>query len=249
MEPYIVIAKKLSTGKYEDLRILKYDAATVIPTGFEKIVGPATLDDCVRYIKDSAGPNWFGLTVAQYLLIGVVTLTFVVVVVIGATKLYSLQPEKIAGPTTDDGARVFITFVIAVATVAIAFLAILSAMLLREYEKRFALAKEVLTILVGILGTIVGFYFGTAKITPGANTNTNSNTTAPSNGTPANNSNGNSNQTSPSTPTNGSPITKLLRRSSGQFVLVIAGPARESDRGPTVSRSQLPGAISEVNHV
>src|SRR5262249_8941369 len=29
-------------------------------------------------------------------------------------------------------------------------------------EKRFALGKEVLTILIGVLGTIVGFYFGTA---------------------------------------------------------------------------------------
>jgi hypothetical protein len=35
-------------------------------------------------------------------------------------------------------------------------------MIIRDYKERFALAKEVLTILVGILGTIIGFYFGTA---------------------------------------------------------------------------------------
>jgi hypothetical protein len=31
-------------------------------------------------------------------------------------------------------------------------------------RERFTLGKEVLTILIGVLGTIVGFYFGSAPI-------------------------------------------------------------------------------------
>jgi predicted permease len=106
--------------------------------------------------------------------------------------------------TADDSARVFITFMIAVATVAIAFFAMLIAMMLREYEKRFALAKEVLTILVGILGTIVGFYFGTAKITPTTDSNTNGAT-----------------QPVPTPTVNPAPTAYVLRRPTGQFVLVV----------------------------
>src|SRR5207244_1723808 len=61
-----------------------------------------------------------------------------------------------------DTARGLITFVFAVATIAIAMMMALTAMVTRDFDKRIAVGKEVLTILVGVLGTIVGFYFGAA---------------------------------------------------------------------------------------
>ena len=172
---YIVIAQPAANAanKFENHRILRIDVnqpiPPQIPAGFALRIGAASLDDCVKYIKEISGgqPNWFGLTVFQYILIAVVTLTFVGVIGLGAVKLYNFNsdPNLKLITTADDAARILITFLVAVSTVAIAFLAILTAMVIREYKERFALAKEVLTLLVGILGTIVGFYFGTASKT------------------------------------------------------------------------------------
>jgi uncharacterized membrane protein YhaH (DUF805 family) len=179
MELYFVIAR-LITGtrnKFEDYRILRFDANTPIdqqiPAGFERKRGPASLDDCVEYLKDVSDDSgrFISLTYLQYGLIFVVTMAFVLVILFGAYNAIYSQ---------DDNARNLITFLVAVGTIAIAFLAILTAMVIREFKERFAMAKEVLTILVGVLGTIVGFYFGTAA-TPKENANKNTNANANAN--------------------------------------------------------------------
>jgi hypothetical protein len=60
-------------------------------------------------------------------------------------------------------ARGLITFLVALATVGIAILLAISALVLTEGDagdKRFDRGKQVLSVLIGVLGTIVGFYFG-----------------------------------------------------------------------------------------
>lgn len=68
-------------------------------------------------------------------------------------------------------ARGSITFLFSLGTMIIALLLVTSALFSSERgekaderrKERFNQGKEVLTILIGILGTIVGFYFGTDK--------------------------------------------------------------------------------------
>ena len=66
-------------------------------------------------------------------------------------------------------ARGLITFILTVGTISIAILVTLGALMGRDEEakERFYRAKEILTILIGVLGTIVGFYFGSQDSTAG----------------------------------------------------------------------------------
>ena len=68
-----------------------------------------------------------------------------------------------------ESARGMITFVVSVTTVAIALLLVMSAALLsgsKDLDKRFAFGKDVFTVLVGVLGTVMGFYYGQAATKP-----------------------------------------------------------------------------------
>src|SRR5258708_34816528 len=68
--------------------------------------------------------------------------------------------EKIAEPAV---ARGLITFLFALSTVAIAIILAISTVIFPgepEGDKRFDRGKQVLSVLIGVLGTIVGFYFG-----------------------------------------------------------------------------------------
>jgi hypothetical protein len=61
-------------------------------------------------------------------------------------------------------ARGLITYTLALGTIAIAVLLVVGAMLGDEASKEnFSRGKEVLTVLVGIFGTILGFYYGSEK--------------------------------------------------------------------------------------
>jgi hypothetical protein len=83
----------------------------------------------------------------------------VIVFLMGGITVGSLLSDLSATAT----ARGLITFLIAVITVSIALILVLSTVVSEsssDREKRFLQGKEVLTMLIGVLGTIVGFYFG-----------------------------------------------------------------------------------------
>lgn len=70
-------------------------------------------------------------------------------------------------------ARGLITFLIAFTTVGIAVILTISTVVIQdspENDKRFDRGKQVLTVLIGVLGTIVGFYFAGSQGTGSAST-------------------------------------------------------------------------------
>lgn len=62
-------------------------------------------------------------------------------------------------------ARGLITFLFAFATVAVILTTVIATFWLKmdEVEKRGAFAKEILALMIGVMGTILGFYFGAAN--------------------------------------------------------------------------------------
>jgi hypothetical protein len=62
-------------------------------------------------------------------------------------------------------ARGVITFLITIVTMVMAFLLVIQSFTIQgeDAEKRFSRAREVFTVLMGVLGTIVGFYFGSVE--------------------------------------------------------------------------------------
>ena len=89
-----------------------------------------------------------------------VGIVFLVLLALGLffTNFYSSlgQPEQVRGLIT-------FLFVLVTATIVLVFaLGIFWIENPDEIAKRFAAAKDLLTIVVGIVGTIMGFYFGSA---------------------------------------------------------------------------------------
>ncbi|MGT2445912.1 hypothetical protein ACU4I5_26970 (plasmid) [Ensifer adhaerens] len=64
-----------------------------------------------------------------------------------------------------ENARGLITFLFAFSTIAIIIIVAISTLYMKreEVEFRFQSAKDLITILIGVLGTILGFYFGSME--------------------------------------------------------------------------------------
>jgi len=91
------------------------------------------------------------------------TMLLAVVAVIGATTLGLDKGLLLKNIVKIDFARGLITFLFAAVTIGTAVVMGVSALTGEEtaaHERRFQRGKEVLSLLLGIFGTIVGFYFG-----------------------------------------------------------------------------------------
>lgn len=86
---------------------------------------------------------------------------------------WSLKPregELLEILSKQDHARGLITFLVALTTVVIGVILALSTIALEdspENDKRFDRGKQIFSILIGVLGTIIGFYFGRADDSQG----------------------------------------------------------------------------------
>lgn len=103
-------------------------------------------------------------------IIASVTVTVLFVAIIGSLFLpylfgYQSGSTLLRELASLDQARGLITFLVAVTTVGIALILIVFVTITNDssVKDKFILGKEVFTGLVGILGTIVGFYFGSAS--------------------------------------------------------------------------------------
>jgi hypothetical protein len=119
--------------------------------------------------KGNKTSSWLGqLTVAQVLFGALAFLVLAIIVYAlyhaGGGFLGSLQNLEIA--------RGLITFLVVFTTVMIAIILVIyiatSTLGGQDVKDRFGFGKEVLTALIGILGTILGFYFGQSTSTSSA---------------------------------------------------------------------------------
>src|SRR5712671_5197716 len=91
---------------------------------------------------------------------------FLLIIIIFAVIFYAfVSGAQIIARLSDPGfARGLITFIICVATIGLAFILVFQAMSTQHVpDENFRRGREVFTGLMGVLGTIVGFYFGSAE--------------------------------------------------------------------------------------
>ncbi|SRR6266700_1021853 len=86
-----------------------------------------------------------------------------IVALIGATTLGLDKGRVLIRMGRPEFARGLITYLFAVVTIGTAVVLVVSALTSHEtpeHDKRFTRGKEILSLLLGVFGTIVGFYFG-----------------------------------------------------------------------------------------
>lgn len=91
-------------------------------------------------------------------------LLLMIVFVIGAILIFLARSPLIKQLSEPALARGVITFIICISTIALAFIMVYQAFQGQSDDTKFRRAREIFTGLMGVLGTIVGFYFGSAVI-------------------------------------------------------------------------------------
>jgi ABC-type uncharacterized transport system permease subunit len=112
----------------------------------------AQLDQLLECDRTS---SWIALL--QYGIFGLLA-----AIVLGFLMYGVVNDKLISSLATIATARGLITFLITVITVAIALVLVLATVVSESPDRiqRFQHGKDLLTVLIGILGTIVGYYFG-----------------------------------------------------------------------------------------
>ena len=132
----------------------------------------ASLERAYRRFAATAGPQGFWATIA-----GWVSNVYFWAVLLGGGAIfalfgYALTPAMLAGLARPEEARCLITFLFGIATVGIALVIVLAVFLStgtkEDLAERFRMGKDILAVLIGVLGTIIGFYFGTGLASPPA---------------------------------------------------------------------------------
>lgn len=112
--------------------------------------------------KDSLFSDFMNPIVVTALIIVVTTIALIAIAVFGLDKGKVLE-------SLSDGeyARGLITYLFAVGTILAFVVLILAAFVAKgdkeERDDRFSNAKEIFSLLIGIFGTIIGFYFGSVS--------------------------------------------------------------------------------------
>jgi amino acid transporter len=88
------------------------------------------------------------------------------VIILLAVGLFSSDESLLKSLQSNENARGVITFLVVFTTVSIALVLALYAIVSerddQQLKDRFGFAKEILTALIGIVGTILGFYFASS---------------------------------------------------------------------------------------
>ena len=108
----------------------------------------------------SSGPK---LSLTQYIPTALFTLLGLTILGLIVYAITQNDQAFLSSLADKERARGLITFLIAITVVGVAMILSISSLILAsgdEGDKRFDRGKQVLSVLIGVLGTIVGFYFG-----------------------------------------------------------------------------------------